>query len=1058
MSTTFPAPPRAPSLVGLALVQVVGASALRARVPSALARGEAMLAKVANWLAAMNGGELTPSSARGWLYRFRDTDGAIRFALRLQSDALEIEWPATLLVRPEAAEERSLDGRLVHRGLRPRIAVHVGQIEERLPQLEGEISAEPITVGPGVSHVARIVAAAHGGQVLVSEEAFSQLRGEISAAVSDLGAHVLVGVEGESRLVQLLPTSLSARTFSAPGTQSARRSNVPPTEETSLGRHGDLAAISELLGLGVRAVSLVGPAGVGKSRLIRHFAQARATDARFPGGVWSCRLEQPTLGSLCRAISWAMRIPLDGALPPTTSQGQGEADKPIPDISRESWPGSAIEQLGHAFAARGPLLLVLDGLGDPSPEVLSAIDLWLRTAPRLTTVMSVARSLKLRGEVTYEVHPLAVSGKDSGRHAEAIRIYANHARGIDEDFSVDNPVLLGELVTLVGGLPLSLRLLAGIVDRLPPAEQLQRLKEGSLREDLLPSILDLLDPEEWPVLVACSALPGSFDVTLLDDLGTGSLAVISRLERRGLLRAQQDFGAPQMQRYVVEHPVRELVLARMPEEERLALKERRAQRLVSVCEPLSRSAHAADRTEVVAQIAMEWDGLCEAIEIGLDPSREDPQAVELALRAALVLEPVFRSRGPLAVTIEILDAVLRRCDAILGSDPLLQLRVLALRGAELRRAGRSAAAVADIERALSIALRWSDREGSALCNLELGRALYDSGLPSAAEAALRRATDDAVGLRAAEASSVLGAVLLSTGQLEESRELLISAISAMRMSGAYHLFAPALTWLAILESRRGRFDEARSCYLDSIANLRRTGALSSESRASAGLGIMELHLGRVEEARTSLTDAVELARWHGDRSAESNALRSLAILAMLLDQLDTARERLFEAMAIDRDRGDRLSEALDCGFVAIAQHIGDQIESARESYARALAMLEEAKAARMIGTFAGWYAALEAERLDADAARRLFERARRAASDLSDVQLGEVLRQLEGALDAMEAELAERAGDSALASQHRARLEMRWAELRSKTTAVPIEARLANERVRVRWSFKPPTP
>jgi tetratricopeptide (TPR) repeat protein len=1022
----------ASDLACLVLVQVVGASGLRARVPAALTRGEVLLDGLALQLAAASGGQIQPSSARGWLYRFGKVVDALRFALRLQLDSLALEWPATLLVRPEAAEERSPDGRLLHRGLRPRVAIHVGRV----------LTRNAITVGPGVSHVARLVAAAHGGQVIASDVAWEQVRGELpgAAVVRDLGAHVLVGVDGEARLIQVLPEALDARAFPEPGTQRTRRSNVPPADEVGFGRHGDLAAISELVGLGVRLVSVIGPPGVGKSRLIRHFALARAGDARFPGGVWSCRVEGPTLGALGRAISWAMRIPLDEAFAPAQSNRDGLS------------LGLSVEQLGQALAARGPLLLVLDGLGDPPAELVAAVDSWLRTAPKLTCVMNVERCLRLRGEVTYEVRPLVIMGKDSGRHAEAVRIYTNHARGVDEDFSVEDPASLAELVGLVGGLPFALRLLAGMADRLPIDQQLARLRAGEMStENLIGPILDLLDQDEWRVLVACSALPGSFDVTLLDDLGEESFLLVERLERRGLLRSQVDFGAPQMQRYLVEQQVRALVLGRLPEDERLALKERRATALVRACEPLAAAAHQADRTEVVAQIAMEWDGLCEAIAIGLDPVREDPQAVELALRACLVLEPVLSSRGPLHVGLAHLDAVLRRCDAILGSDPLLQLRVLALRGAQLRRAGRLAAALADVERALSIALRWSDREGAALCHIELARVLRDSGAIEPAEAALTKALEGAAelgGLVQAEAATVFATVLVGKGELAAAETHLLGALSTARARGARHLVAPALMCLATLEGRRSRFDEARSFYLEAIRYLRRLGWVSAESQARADLGLMELHLDRMDDARTVLFDAVELARWHGDRHAESHALRSFAMLALLTDQLDSAREKLFEAMAIDRDRGDRLGEGLDCGLVGLAQHLGDQLEAARESYLRGLQLLEETRVRRMIALFQAWLGSLEAERLDGPSARQLFAAAQEHM-DPTDTQMGAVFQQLMTAMEAMEAELAEGQGKE----EWRGRALERWKGMKGRKGPLPLEARLARGRVGKRWGM-----
>lgn len=1025
MSSPVP-PPVDPSVGCLALVQVVGASALRSRVPAAFARGEALLESAALHAARASGGHLSPSVARGWTYRFEEAADAVRFAFRLQLEALALDWPATLLVRPEAAEERARDGHLLYRGLRMRIAIHHGRVSTAPDAGVG---------GPAVYQVARTAAAAHAGQILVTEVGWERVRGALpgSPVVRDLGPHVLTGVDGETRLLQVLPEALDARSFPEPATQRVRRTNVPASDEGGFGRQGDLTALSELVGLGVRSVAVVGPYGVGKSRLVRHFARARAADGRFAGGVWLCRVDASTVGSLCRATAWALQVPLDGGATAT----------------------AAVEQLGFAIASRGALLLVIDGM-DPTPEVAAAIDGWLRTAPKLTCVVNTARHLRTRGEVVYEVRPLAVRGRGT-RHDEAVRIYTTHARGVDEDFTVDDPAMVAEIVQRVEGLPLAIRLLAGVVDRLPPDQQLERLRAGQLHPgNLLDPVLDLLDPDEWRVLVACSALPGSFDVRALDDAGADSPRLVERLERRGLLRAHPDLGAPQVHRYAVEVAVRRLVLGRLPEEERQALRERRATALVRACEPLAARAELRDRTETVAQLAVEWDGLVDAIGVGLDPTREDPEAVELALRACLALRPVIEARGPLFVGLELLDLVLRRCDAILGSDPLLQLRVLVMRASELRRAGRVTAALADLDRASAIARRWSDLDGASLCHVELGRSLFDNGASDSAVAELERAVQIASeagdDVRHAIAAAVLGPVYMGVGRYDDAETQLQHAVSLLRLHGVLFMEARTLGWLALVHRRKGRYDDACSLYQESIRSLRQLGAPGLESRARADLGLIDIHLDHQREAEDALIEAVNLARWIGDRRAESNALRHLGLLGVLRGDLDRARERLFEALAIDRDRGDRVQEGIDTGFVGLAHHLDDHPEPARESYRRAIQMLEETGEGRMLTLFSGWQAALDAERLDPMSARTLFEAALLKHAEIADPQVGEALLQLRGSLDLMEATLADDQGDVAAAARWRRTAHDRWDEASARRSPLPVEARLAHARLGRRLS------
>ncbi|MEQ1570808.1 MAG: NB-ARC domain-containing protein, partial [Myxococcota bacterium] len=540
----------------LALVQVVGAAALAARVPAAFARAEVVLRQAVDAVAADAGGRIVPSSTRGLLVQFDEPAPALRFACRLQEVLVDADWPATLLVRPEAAVERG-EGIVLFRGPRVRVALHRGRAE-----LEQAIGIE----GPAVYQIARIASIAHGGQVVMSSELHDALPPVAGVVIRPLGPHVLDGVDGESELHEAQPSLLADRTFPELASQSHRRSNLPTGEEGASGRFGDLGALTELLAFGVRVVSITGPTGVGKSVLLRQFARARMVDPRFTGGTWLARLEASSVGALVRSVGWALGVPLDEA----------------------ASPEAAIDQLRFALTARGRLLVAIDGYGTLDPQGVGVVDRWSRAASLLTLVVGTERRLAIDGEVAYELRPLPIPMGDNLRNADAVRLYANHARGVDEDFAVEDPAVVAQLVERMKGRPLPVRLLAGFVDRLPPDQQLDRVVAGSLdARGLLDLLLDLLDPEETAVLLAGSALRGSFDVRAIDDLGSDPLPVVVRLERRGLVRAHPDLGAPQVHRYAVDTRIREHVLSRLPPEDRQVLGERRAHQLVRWCERLA---------------------------------------------------------------------------------------------------------------------------------------------------------------------------------------------------------------------------------------------------------------------------------------------------------------------------------------------------------------------------------------------------------------------------------------------------------------------------------------
>lgn len=1008
----------------LALVQVPGATALRARVPAALARGELLLRQSARAAADELGGAAVVSSASGLLFSFPAGDRAARFAAALHVGLLGADWPPTLLVRPEAAAERGPDGRLLYRGLRARIALH------RAGTADLDEVVHLVADGSATYQVARIAAAAHGGQTLASDVFVGDLPVDERARCRDLGAHALPGVDGESRLFEFVPEALAGRAFPEISTQTTRRSNVASFGGALHGRHGDLGALSELLSLGVRAVAVIGEAGVGKSLLVRQFARARTADPRFHGGTWLVSADGGTVAALVRAVGWGLGIVLDEAVD----------------------PASAVHQLGHALAARGPALLVIDGLLDPEPDAMHAIDGWLRVATQLTVVVNAMSRTALRGEVHYEVRPLLEPTAEEARNNDAVRMYAAHARAVDEDFALEDPSIVARLVDRLGGRPAPLRFLAGFVDRLPPDAQLPLVpEEGWPLDKLIDELLERLDAQEAAILLAASALPGSFDAASLGDVGTAPLVVLERLERRGLIRSQPDVGAFHVHRYQVDERVRARVLARLPAEDARHLAAQRAKVVLDACERFGRGAGRVDHPEIVARVAVEIEALLRLVDLGVDPARDEPAGVDLALRACLALQPVLEARGPSFLALELSDRVLRRSDAVLGCDPLLQLRILLMRARALRGAGRLPAARADLERAATISERWSDEEGGATIRIEQALVSLEGGAAMEAVSRLRPLAGDpgtADPARNARALAVLGRASGMALLHAEADRLLRFAVDAQHRSGHFVDASLSLKWLGAVLHRTGRLDEARQTYEVAIAHLRRLGARGAESRTRSAIALIDTRSGLLADAERELVEATRIGRLAGDRRSEATALRTWGLLALVEGGLEKARELLLEALAIDRDRGDPSAEGADTGYVGIAAHLARQTDVASSSYRRAVQLLGEAEHGPLAAMFAAWAAALAAEAGE-PAARELYQTALQRHAEEPDADVAEVIHQLRGAIDLLEARVALDGGDREAAARWVLSARERFEEGRAAAVPLPIVARLVHDRIGV---------
>jgi predicted ATPase len=471
------------------LWDVAGATGLLVR------RGQAginMLANASEAVAAIargNGGRVTTSQGEGdgAVVLFASVRDAVATAIEVNERIAQRAWP---------------DGELVA----VRSAIHIGDVT---------VTAAGV-FGSEVHRCARLRALADGGEVFLSDAAVAtvglQSLPDGSSAV-DEGLVLVPGfAETEAEHVwRLVHPALQAR-------QRALQLAVlsppsPPVWRTSfVGRAEDVASVGARLDAR-RLVTLVGPAGVGKTRLAAAVAAAASGRACF--------------------------VDLTLATKPD------EVDALVADVvgsNRESAPRKGIE----AALGAAPALLVLDNCEHVLDAVASLVEFVL-TASGGSSVLATSRSaLRVADEDLFVVAPLqtAVGG-------DATQLFIDRAGVALGALSTDVRVLdqIGAVTALLDGVPLAIELAAARVTAFSVGEILAMLqhdmaglgdarRRGPDRQRSVRSAigwsLRMLSHDERRLLGRLAMLPGSFR------LGA-AIAVAGRGEDRVLVEAMQAF-------------------------------------------------------------------------------------------------------------------------------------------------------------------------------------------------------------------------------------------------------------------------------------------------------------------------------------------------------------------------------------------------------------------------------------------------------------------------------------------------------------------------------------
>jgi predicted ATPase len=440
--------------------------------------------------------------------------------------------------------------------LRVRMALHTGAVD---PTPEGDYRS------PVLNRLGRLLGAAHGEQVLISQATMELARDHLPAGASmtDLGEQRLKDLYRPERVWQLAHAELRT-TFPALRTLDAQPNNLPSQPTQLIGREDDARAVRAMLGRDeIRLVTLTGPGGMGKTRLSLQVG-ADVLD-RFHDGVWFVPLDALTDPAL---------------VPAAVAQVFGLPEADDGDV--------AATVTGYLRGRQ--VLLILDNL-EQVIGAASFIGELLVAAPGVKVLATSRTRLQLRSEHEYPVGPLrlpddAIPGDPATlSQFESVRLFIDRAVAVKPAFAVtaSNAPAIAEICTRLDGLPLAIELAAARVKMLPPEAMLRRLenrlplltggaRDLPARQQTLRGAIawsyELLSPEDQALFRRLAVFAGGAGFDAIDavvaDAGQGWVIFdgIERLVDHSLLRQEEEAGEP---RFSMFETIREYGLERLAE-------------------------------------------------------------------------------------------------------------------------------------------------------------------------------------------------------------------------------------------------------------------------------------------------------------------------------------------------------------------------------------------------------------------------------------------------------------------------------------------------------------
>jgi predicted ATPase/class 3 adenylate cyclase len=736
--------------------------------------------------------------------------------------------------------------------IRVRMAIHSGPAEAR----DGDY------FGPTLNRTARILASAHGGQIVLSKAVADPLADRLpdSAKLIDLGEHRLRDLVRPEHIFQYSENGLRDD-FPLLRSLSAFAHNLPEQLTSFVGRETELAEIKHLLSR-TRLLTLSGSGGNGKTRLALQ-AAAEMVD-QFTNGVWFVDMAtvlDPTL--IATMVATTLRL-------------------------REQ-SGQAILETLVAFLRDKRLLLILDNCEQIVSACAELAEKLLKTCPDLRILATSREGLGIVGETTWRVPSLPTPSNQDLNSFEkiaespSVRLFVDRAASVVRDFRLTpkNAPAIAKVCQRLDGIPLAVELAAARVKTISPEEIVLRLNDrfrlltgGSRtalpRHQTLRAAIDwsyhLLGGLEGVLFRRLSLFCGGFSLDAAESICAGpdleSMDVfdsVCRLVDKSLLILEQSEGTA---RYRMLETIREYAFDRLRESGEVSDVQTR---FLDFFLNLGRRAEQ----ELLGAAQGEWlerlDAEQENFRAALTWNVEQSELRTAQLNLALTLWRYWLIRGYWE---EGLTCLLR----VISPDSVRRFasersRALNSCGNLACQLGRYSEATRHYEQSLSIRRELGDERGIAATLNNLGN------------------------------------VYLLQRDHDRAGPLFLEGLALFRKLGNERGLAACLINVASVRNAKGDYLEAGKNAAEALEIFRKVGDNIGIGGALRELGKVAMSLREMNSARSYFEESLALFTALGEKVGIVGSLQGLGQLMMAQNNYESARVLYQESLDIARDLG-----------------------------------------------------------------------------------------------------------------------------------------------------------